>query len=65
MFSNSKLMESIIEVNIESNIRVWTMVGNHKLVDDPEITTNAHIWDSCFGGNSDVEVTANVEGTRK
>lgn len=52
-------MESIIEV------RVWTMVGNHKLVDDPEITTNAHIWDSCFGGNSDVEATGNVEGTRK
>ena len=60
LLSDSKLMETILEVdvgkyrivgyaiNVESNIREWPMVGNDIFVDNPEITTNAHIWGSDF-----------------
>ena len=41
------------------------MVGDDIFVDDPEITTNAHIWGSCLGGDSDVRSNWEVEGTRK
>ena len=27
------------------------MVGDDEFIDDSEITTNAHIWGSCFRGN--------------
>ncbi len=60
LLSDSKLVETIFEVDVgkdgivgyaiyvESNIREWPMVGNDILVDDVEITTNTHIWGSCF-----------------
>jgi len=35
-------------VYVESNIRKWPMVGDDIFVDDPEITTNTHIWGSCL-----------------
>ena len=41
------------------------MVGNDIFVDDPEITTNTHIWGSGFEATVMFEATGDVEGTRK
>ena len=58
LLGNSKLMETILEVDVseygivgysiyvEANIREWPMVSDDVFVDDPEITTNTHIWGS-------------------
>ena len=50
MKGDSKLMETILgnAIYVESNIREWPMVGDDIFVDDPEITTNTHIWGSGF-----------------
>ena len=66
LLSNAKLMESILKVdicedgivgyaiNVESDIGERTMISDDVFVDNSEVTTNTHIWRSCFGCNSDV-----------
>ena len=60
LLSDSKLVKTVFEINVgkdgivgyaiyvKSDIREWPMVGNDIFVDDAEITTNTHIWGSCF-----------------
>ena len=77
MFRDSKLVETILEIDVsedrivgnavyvESNIRKWPMVGDDILVNDAEITTNTNIWGSCLGGNSDVGSNRGSRGNKK
>ena len=77
LLSDSKLVETIFEVDvgkdwivgyavdIESNIREWPMVSDDILVDDPEITTNTHIWGVAFEATVMLDATGDVEGMRK
>ncbi len=35
-------------IYVKPDIREWPMISDDIFVDDAEITTNTHIWGSCF-----------------